>query len=211
MERLFRPFSQVDCSTTRRFGGTGLGLALSQQLAQALSGDVRLISSEPGQGAIFEIRVPADADLLRGCVEPSVASGKSKPEITPASNSQLPRLDGRKVLLVEDAVDNQVLISRYLTFVGAGVDVASNGREAVNMAESAPYDVVLMDIQMPEMDGYAATERLRSAGYDRPIIALTAHALNSEREKCLAAGFDDHLSKPIDRRQLVERIASIRA
>jgi CheY-like chemotaxis protein len=124
----------------------------------------------------------------------------------------LRRLDGIKVLLVEDAPDNQLLVSRYLKIAGAQVEVASNGREAIEKVQYQEsqiegFDVLLMDLQMPIMDGYEATKTLRQMGYKKPIIALTAHALKEERQRCLASGFDDHVGKPIDRCALLESIA----
>jgi CheY-like chemotaxis protein len=118
-------------------------------------------------------------------------------------------LDGINVLLVDDAPDNQALISRFLTLAGATVDLASNGQEGMDKALTKNYKVILMDIQMPFLDGYEATMQLRSQGYTRPIIALTAHALKEERDRCLKVGCNDHLTKPIDRRQLISQVARI--
>ncbi len=203
-KRLFQPFMQADSSTTRRFGGTGLGLALSRKLARSLGGDVQLISSSP-EGTEFEIRI-----ACKGLGQTRLPIG----HLTEAWRSHAPIeettgtcLKGLKLLLVDDAPDNQVLISRFLKMAGASVDVASNGQEAVDRALQGAYDLILMDIQMPGMDGYTATSILRQEDMKCPIIALTAHALKTERIKCLAAGFDDHLSKPINRVHLITSVA----
>jgi CheY-like chemotaxis protein len=116
-------------------------------------------------------------------------------------------LEGVNVLLVDDGEDNQTIISLFLEAAGAHVDFANNGKEGVQMAMSGHYDAVLMDIQMPVMDGYEATATLRKQGYKTPIIALTAHAMKEERDRCLKAGCDDHMTKPIDRRKLISQIA----
>jgi len=207
-EKLFQPFMQIDSSTTRRFGGTGLGLALSRKLAEALGGNVTLEGSSAGQGSCFLIEINGKA------VEPIVYfeslakdSIEQKMDFPAANDSSA--LQGLKVLLVEDAPINQILISRFLTGAGASVDLAANGVEGVRKALAGDYEVVLMDIQMPEMDGYEATSTLRSQGYSRPIIALTAHALKEDRDRCLAAGCSDHLTKPIDRRLLISQIAHL--
>lgn len=117
-----------------------------------------------------------------------------------------PALHGKRILLVEDAPDNQYLVTRILEIAGASVEVAGNGRIGIEKALSGTFDLVLMDIQMPEVDGYTATSALRSSGYAKPIVALTAHALYEERQKCLRSGFSEHLAKPIDRPGLIATI-----
>ncbi len=204
-QRLFAPFSQADASTTRKFGGTGLGLALARRLAQLLGGEVELTSSQAGKGSTFTITI-----------DPGSVSSKlfvKYPDQRPKNEaplSVLPRevsLRGLDVLLAEDAPDNQMLITHYLRMAGAHVDAACNGREACEKVLSGHYDVVLMDLQMPVMDGFEATAALRRAGFGKPILALTAHAMKEDRLRCLANGFDDHLSKPIDGQLLIERVA----
>ena len=194
--RLFLPFTQADSSTTRIYGGTGLGLALSRRLARAMGGDLTLEESAVGQGSCFLIRIPA------------AAVGPPQPEATPVADHFPPpaarrdrparSLNGLHVLLAEDSPDNQELMIRMLQKKGASADVADNGLDAVGKALQADYDLVLMDMQMPKLDGYEATRKLRAAGYTRPIIALTANAMRHDREKCLGAGCTDYLSKPID-------------
>ena len=199
-ERLFTPFSQHDASTTRKFGGTGLGLAISHQLAQMLGGSLDAPRPDPGapRGAVFELLLPisTDARMLDG-PEPEQSAA------VPAPAAKV-RLQGR-ILLAEDGPDNQRLLQHVLRTAGATVHLAINGTDAVAAARGAtePFDLVLMDMQMPEMDGYEATVALRAAGIRAPIVALTAHAMAGDRERCLAAGCNDYLTKPIDRATLL--------
>lgn len=211
LERLFTPFTQGDASTSRRFGGTGLGLAISRRLAHLLGGDVTATSA-PGQGSRFEVTIdPGDLAGVPMLQEPQAGAPASMPIMGGAPSS--PRtLTGLRLLVAEDGPDNQRLIKHLLERAGAEVDAAADGARAVEMAlvaEAAPrpYAMVLMDMQMPEMDGYAATRALRVAGFTRPILALTAHALTGDRGKCLEAGCNDYLTKPIDRAKLIEACA----
>jgi signal transduction histidine kinase/CheY-like chemotaxis protein len=199
--RLFQPFMQADNSITRKFGGTGLGLVLSRQLAKAMKGDVLILESTKGLGSKFLITIPVD-------VPPNVDTRSSSTE-TPLLTTikQEPRLSRVGILLVEDSPDNQVLISRMLIKEGAIVDLASSGLEGVQKAQEKDYDLVLMDIQMPGLDGYQAAKRLRDSGFRRPMVAITAHAMRTDREKAILAGFDEHLPKPINRTDLVDVVA----
>jgi len=204
-ERIFQPFSQADSSTTRIFGGTGLGLALARRLARAMGGDVKLLKSEVGQGSSFlvtiEVEVHSDTEWI------ARASVAAESELArPLDLPDAAQLKGKRILLVEDAEDNQFLIQQFLSRTGAILEMANNGEEGVRKALANDYEVVLMDIQMPLVDGYQATTQLRQAGYTKPIIALTAHALIEEREKSLRTGCSGHLTKPIDRRQLIESL-----
>ena len=183
--RLFQPFVQADSSTTRRFGGTGLGLALSRRLARALGGDLLLLESTPLRGTTFRILVAAGT--------PTTA-----PHAATSSQQPLPSLDGIHVLLAEDNPDTREFVLRFLTERGATVSIAVHGEEAVEKALGNHFDVLLMDIQMPRLDGYAALERLREHGSRAPVVALTAHAMADERQRCQKAGFDRFLTKPID-------------
>jgi signal transduction histidine kinase/DNA-binding LytR/AlgR family response regulator len=208
MQSLFKPFTQADSSTTRRFGGTGLGLTICRQLAQKLGGDIA-VESQPGVGSRFVLTV-ATGDL-RGIPMLREYREVMKPEDSAAKAEQTPALRGR-VLLAEDGVHNQRAITFYLQKAGAEVAIAENGKIACNMAMAAlhsgkPYDVILMDMQMPEMDGYEATSSLRQRGYQGPIVALTAHAMSHDRDRCIKAGCTDYVSKPIDRRKLIETVA----
>jgi PAS domain S-box-containing protein len=200
-ENLFQPFMQADSSTTRRYGGTGLGLMLSKQLARALGGDLKLEKSEAAMGSVFSFTIGAGTFLDR-----HDSKIEEKKEGFPESqrlSRELP-LEHIKVLLVEDSMDNQILVSRYLKAAGAEVDLASNGQEGIDKAERFNYDLVLMDIQMPVLDGHEATRRLREKGFQKPIIALTAHAFREERARALGGGFSDYLTKPINRKSLLE-------
>ncbi len=200
--RLFQPFSQADTSTTRKFGGTGLGLILSRRLAEALDGRLELIESKKGFGSTFLIEVKSKLLLqakLVGIEALTVIAG-ALPDFR--KDSQI--LRGLKVLLVEDSPDNQMLIGMYLRKEGAQVTSASDGAIGVELALTKDFDVLLMDIQMPILDGHEATKKLRQSKYSKPIIALTAHAMKEEREKCFESGFTEFLTKPIQRDLMVE-------
>lgn len=197
-QRLFYPFTQADISTTRNYGGTGLGLILSRRLAEALGGNVTITHSEPGVGSEFKISVT---------VEKIKMSAESQPMIVPVVSDDKPQLRGAKILLVEDSLDNQLLIQLYLDKNGANITIANNGYEGVQKALSEDFDVVLMDIQMPGMDGYSAICELKKKGYTKPIIALTAHAMDEERKRTKAAGFSGHLTKPLNTTELISTVA----
>lgn len=206
--RLFQAFSQADSSTTREFGGTGLGLVICRRLTEMLGGRIGVVS-EPGLGSCFT------ATIATGPLEgvPLIeAEGHSSSEIPTAAPPKAIGLTTH-VLVVEDGPDNQLLIRHMLERAGARVTVAENGRVGVELtlraiAKGEPFGVILMDMQMPELDGYEATRQLRSHGCRIPIIALTAHAMNYDRQRCLEAGCDDYLSKPIDRQRLLATVAS---
>lgn len=201
LERLFVPFSQADVSTTRKFGGTGLGLVLSKKLAMALGGDIELTETTPGQGSTFTITINP------GATETFYDSAHHFHFSNTSSTKSGAKLDPLKILLVDDSLDNQLLIQRILKMAGAHVQTANNGREGYEQALQGAFDIVLMDLQMPEMDGYEATKLLRQKGYSKPIIALTAHAMKEERERSLNSGFDNHITKPIDQKFLVSTLA----
>ena len=210
IEKLFQPFTQADSSTARRHGGTGLGLAISKRLAIMLGGDVT-VDSTPGTGSTFRVSIDPGsldaADMVS--IEGDQATSGVRPAMKPVPVDM--QLDCR-VLLAEDGPDNRRLISFVLEKAGAKLTAVEDGQAAIEAALEAletghPFDVVIVDIQMPLVDGYQATERLRAAGYKRPIIALTAHAMRGDRERCLAAGCDDYATKPIDRHLLIRMVA----
>jgi len=206
---LFKPFQQADTSTTRKFGGTGLGLAISKRLAGMLGGDIA-VRSTLGEGTTFAVTVgTGPLDGVKLLDNPTEARTATHLEKKPATTTT--KLDCR-VLLAEDGPDNQRIITFLLEKTGAQVALAENGRIAHDLALAArddgnPFDVILMDMQMPVMDGYDATGKLREAGYTGPIIALTAHAMSTDRDKCLAAGCDDYMTKPVDRKKLISVVA----
>jgi PAS domain S-box-containing protein len=211
MQRLFQPFMQADNSTTRRFGGTGLGLTISRKLAQSLGGDIS-VESAPGQGSIFAVTVAAGSlagvKMHSNFTESLSDSDALVSPVTPTRTL----LNGR-ILLAEDGHDNQALLGAYLRKAGAEVTVAENGRiacqkvaDAMGAKDEPGFDLVLMDMQMPELDGYGATSKLRSMGYRGPIIALTANAMATDRAKCLQAGCTDYMSKPVKREDFLRTV-----
>ncbi len=210
--RLFHPFSQADASTARRFGGSGLGLAISKRLAQLLGGDISLVDSRVGRGSCFRCTVATgslNGVRLVTCDSESVELQSASQETPP--QEETPLLQNCRILFAEDGPDNQRLISHVLKKAGAEVTLVENGQLAVDAAlasleDGRPFDITLMDMQMPVLGGYDATAILRERGYAMPIIALTAHAMSGDREKCLAAGCDDYATKPIDRHELIKTI-----
>ncbi len=199
IDGLFQPFTQADISTTRKYGGTGLGLMISKLLVQMMGGDIS-VESAPGRGSVFRF---------------SVTLGKAdESELETAPDAQAPAESlppGTRVLLAEDNEINQEIAVALLENMGATVLVASNGQEALDILSKAPVNIVLMDIQMPIMDGLTAVKTLRASPDERirslPVIAMTAHAMLEDREKSRLAGMDDHITKPIDFDELREKLA----
>lgn len=206
---LFQPFSQADSSHTRQFGGTGLGLALSRNLARGLGGDIVLKDSEVGKGSTFLITINAGDVSESVTFDEIVASEPDVTSVAQLEDDQKETLKDRRVLLVEDSVDISLLVKRFLEGAGAVVALADNGEEGVKAARSDVYDVVLMDVQMPVKDGCEAARELRDGGYKGLIVALTANAMKEERERCLAAGYDAHLSKPMRRYDLIRNLSDL--
>ncbi|MFN0009993.1 MAG: PAS domain S-box protein [Planctomycetota bacterium] len=213
---VFRAFTQADPSMARRFGGTGLGLAISRRLAEMLGGSIT-VSSSPGKGTTFHVQIETGPLESVEMIRPvSGAELLRKDEPPPGHDVRAGAggeciLDKVRVLLADDARDNQKIVSWHLRRAGAQVEVAEDGLIAMEKALAAEaagtgYDVVLMDMQMPRLDGFAATKKLREQGFSRPIVALTAHAMTGDREQCLAAGCDDYATKPIDPHEIVRVI-----
>lgn len=194
-DRIFEPFVQAESTTSRRFGGSGLGLSIAKKLARAQGGDLTLVNSVANRGSTFLVEIPYETSQV------TEVDVKRKDQTSVGAE-----LDGIDVLLVEDFIDNQELIKYLLEQEGAHVEVADTGKTGVNLALKKSYDVILMDIQMPEMDGYEAVSILRKKGYNRPIAALTAHALRNEKAQSLNKGFDDYLTKPINLPALVDTV-----
>ncbi|MCA9757652.1 MAG: response regulator [Candidatus Eisenbacteria bacterium] len=204
LRKLFAPFTQLKAKDGPMRGGTGLGLAISKRLSERLGGDI-VAQSDPGRGSTFIVTIdPGDLD--------GVPFGTLAPqsEIDPGHEMRRPSVSGR-VLVADDLPDIRELVGYMVRRAGADVDYASDGEDAVAKIEEAaasdrPYDLVLMDVQMPRMSGLEATAHLRSLGFEMPILALTAATMSGERERCLDAGYDEHLSKPIDERLLLRFI-----
>jgi CheY-like chemotaxis protein len=215
LDHIFKAFVQADASTTRRFGGTGLGLAICTRLVVAMGGKLQ-VSSRVGVGTEFFFTLnfektdcpneePAEAELL------ATAANEGAEETGP--DSQKPTKPTLQILLVEDSLMNQVLAIGILQREGHVVTVANNGVEAVEAFQASPFDLILMDVQMPEMDGLQATAAIRqieaTKGGHTPILAMTAHALTGDRERCLAAGMDGYLAKPVRLNDLLQAIPEV--
>ena len=195
---VFDTFSQADGSHTRQYGGTGLGLTITKQLAQLLGGDLSF-TSEEGKGSVFSLVIPAGVDA-----ELSVLSGEGVQTKEAATKSVITdnlQFSG-KVLVAEDSKSNQILVEKILQLYGLEVVIADNGKEAVEKTLQGSFDLILMDIQMPGLTGIEATKKLREEGITTPIVALTAYAMPEDRANCMAAGCDDYISKPIDQNEL---------
>ncbi len=206
---LFQPFTQADASVTRRHGGTGLGLTICRRLATLMGGDVLLQSTAPGKGTVFVIELPLVASASSIMVHQLGEVGASG-DVSRHEDSSVPI--GGRILLAEDGPDNQRLLTHYLSKAGAAVTIADNGAIALELLTTAQrdghaFDLLITDMQMPEMDGYTLARTLRARGATIPIIALTAHAMAEDRAKCLAAGCDDYASKPVNRALLLSTVA----
>lgn len=221
-EMIFDAFQQVDGSTSRRFGGTGLGLSISRSLARLLGGEVSL-KSRQGEGSRFTLWLPPAADAMPVSPAPAASPAARAPDpaalplpavvlpVEPghAPADAQPQFAGRRILLVDDDVRNIYAMASILEELGFDSEVAKDGRQAIDLLDAgAEVDLVLMDMMMPVMDGYQATRELKyQRGFARPVIALTAHAMKGDREKCLEAGADDYLAKPVSQADLVAMLA----
>ena len=211
----FAAFSQADGSTTRKFGGSGLGLRISNSLANIIGGKIT-VESQYGKGSVFSLHISAGeiegVDLIepknvRIRIEGEQLAEQSRQQTATLESENAP-LSGVHILLVEDGPDNRRLISFYLKKAGALVTIAEHGKMAIEIIEQQDhsFDLVLMDMQMPVLGGYETTNYLRTSGFQRPIVALTAHAMEGERKKCLSAGCSDYMTKPIDRKLLIDTL-----
>ena len=201
LAKVFAPFEQADTSTTRKYGGTGLGLAISKQLVEMMEGDIS-VSSQEGRGTTFSLNVvlgkAVDDRLEEKPSTPASADQGQSPEDGATGAISVERKSAVSLLVVEDNAVNMMVMKGVLAKLGyKNIEKAQDGLEGVEKATLASFDLILMDCQMPKLDGYEATRRLRELGVKVPIIAMTAHAMNGDREKCLEAGMDDSLTKPI--------------
>lgn len=200
-KNLFQPFSQGDPSVARKFGGSGLGLALSRHIAEALGGQLTLKESSPNMGSTFLFQIPVNYLTLGANYKSFQTEKREVPEHEV--------FEGKRILLAEDSPDNVFLICHYLKPYGFIIDTVSDGAQAVKSLMDRQYDCVLMDIQMSGMDGLEATKRIRAKGYQKPIVALTAHALPAEADRSIQAGCDLHLTKPITQTDLINSLKNL--
>jgi signal transduction histidine kinase/ActR/RegA family two-component response regulator len=212
IKRIFQPFVQADSSTTRKYGGSGLGLAITRKIVHKLGGAVQ-VRSELDKGSRFKLVIPTGKRASSSNVSEFASPAEPVAMLTTSSTPALstPDLGHAKILVVEDGPDNQRLITHYLGRLNIKPTLADNGQQGVSEALEAwqagePFDLIFMDLQMPVLDGYGATAHLRSVDYQGQIVALTAHALSTDRQRCLDQGFDGYLSKPVSRQQLLDEI-----
>jgi CheY-like chemotaxis protein len=198
LEQLFKPFTQADVSTTRKYGGTGLGLSICKKLVELMGGHIQ-IKSTPGKGSEFIFTANFQAD---------VNQEKSSNSLVPDLQLDIMRehLSGLNVLLVEDNTINQMVAKELLESVNVNVSISGDGKQALDALHKSTFDMILMDIQMPVMDGFEATRRIRDAQNEIPIIALTANATKDDKEECIRVGMDDYLSKPIKTEELYRKV-----
>jgi PAS domain S-box-containing protein len=199
---IFDKFMQADSSTTRKHGGTGLGLAITKQLTELLGGDLTL-TSEPGKGSTFSVIIPANIDITSATMISNDKWCKKEQKVGPSD--EINKAAG-KILVAEDDFASQQVILGMLEETNLQAEIANNGIEAVNKVTSSSYDLIFMDMQMPNMNGYDATKIIREKGYTLPIIALTAYAMKGDEEKCLNVGCDAYLPKPVDAEKLFETL-----
>ncbi|MHC5155221.1 MAG: response regulator, partial [Planctomycetota bacterium] len=199
---VFESFSQADGSHTRKYGGTGLGLTITKQLVELLGGRITLVSEE-GKGSVFSFTIPAGVDVTEQVTlyTHNIGSRTALSQI----KAEQPEFSGN-ILVAEDTPTNQMLIELLLKRMGLQVTIAEDGNQALQKVLTKTFDLILMDMQMPHMNGYDATKELRKKGFTTPIVALTANAMKGDDKKCLEVGCDEYLSKPIDRRELLEVI-----
>ncbi len=200
-DKIFEAFEQADGSTTRKYGGTGLGLTITRHLTELLGGKLSL-TSEPGKGTIFTIEIPANIDIQNQTAQ----NRRNFPILQDREHTLPDRFEGH-VLVAEDVRTNQVLIRILLEQLGLRTTIVDNGQSAIEQVLSKAFDLIIMDMQMPTLNGFDAARQLRKRGIQTPIVALTAGAIKGDQQKCLAAGCDEYLAKPIDRKQLIAVLA----
>jgi PAS domain S-box-containing protein len=202
---LFQPFTQGDSSTTRKYGGTGLGLAISKRLVELMGGSI-WAESQLGKGSTFHFTLLANATLMKPINDTEFETDDNYDKV-------VDRKQDLRILLAEDNKVNQIVILKMINKLGYQADAVTNGKEVLNSLETQPYDLVLMDVQMPDMDGFEAARAIRKlwpSGDQPKIIAITAYALKGDREKCLDAGMDDYMSKPVKLEELAKMLAKIK-
>jgi signal transduction histidine kinase len=205
LDILFESFTQADGSTTRKYGGTGLGLAITKQLADLMGGNIT-VESEAGKGSTFRLVIPANTTEGQQYKHEGFADNHASGDgYQTHQNDSQPEFSGR-VLVAEDSPTNQVLIKMLLEKLGFVVTIAQNGLEVIEAVKNQHFELILMDMQMPEMNGYNATKKLRGLGVKTPIIAMTVNVDEEDKKECLRAGCDDYISKPIDRTHLLKVI-----
>ncbi|MFC5528193.1 ATP-binding protein [Cohnella yongneupensis] len=209
--RLFQPFSQADYSTTRKFGGTGLGLAISQSLVELMGGEIEAVS-ESGHGSTFSFTLAFEHSTLTALDSNEAAATAERTDSEESQNNKVDAFDGFRLLLVEDNEINQIVAHEILQSSGMWVDIAENGQIALDKVRLNRYDAILMDLQMPVMDGFEATKQIRGLpGGDRiPIIAMTADAMDGVKKEVLAAGMQTYVAKPFEPSQLFRILSSLR-
>ena len=196
-ETIFKPFNQGDPSIQRKYGGSGLGLALARRLCEAMGGKFELVESKVGQGSVFRARFEVRVD-----------NGDKKPKPETNKKREHP-LKGNRILVVDDSSEIRLLVQRLLGNAGARVDAASSGKKAVVLASECHYDLILLDIQMPRMDGYETLKEIRKTGCQAPVVALTAHAMKEDREKAMQAGFSSFVTKPMKTDKIIRLVQTL--
>lgn len=202
VKKLFKPFQQADTSVTRKYGGSGLGLVLSRDLARQMRGDIKVHRSSPGEGTDMEIRLRVGQLSGTRLISDFSTHVEGEPE-----EIQDKSLVGINILVVDDAKENARLFGLYLSTAGANVKVAYRGEEALNILESDQFDAVLLDLQMPGMDGFTVLKEIKKRELSCPVVALTAHGMEEEKQKTAEAGFADHIVKPVKSDVLIERVS----